>query len=370
MTAGPFAPDTGTDLPAARRLDDFPDRRNSLNALRLALAVLVVVSHAWPLGRFGDDPRLGAFTLGEVGVASFFAISGWLITQSRLAGGLVGYAWRRFVRIYPGYFVALLAVAFVFAPLGAKISTGTYGWRAGVHYVGVNLGLLINDYRVGTSLPASAYPAWNGSLWTLFSEALCYAGIGLLVTVCPRRALPALVVLAFLLATLAHLTLPGDAVPFWLKDGLLLFPFFFAGAALFVLRMYVPLNAPVAVGALLLLAAVMATSVPMGLGALPIAYLALWLGAVLPLRGMGRRHDISYGMYIYAFPVQQMLAIAGASAWGIGPYAVLCVLATVPAALASWFLVERPAQQTRHWLDRPGSAAPGGTHRPRTPPPG
>ena len=214
MIAGPLASDTSTGRPAARRLADFPDRRNSLNALRLALAVLVIVSHAWPLGRFGNDPRLGALTLGEVAVAGFFTISGWLITQSRLSGGLAGYAWRRFVRIYPGYVVALLAVAFLFAPLGAKISTGTYGWRDGLHYVGVNLGLLINDYRVGTSLPASAYPAWNGSLWTLFSEALCYAAIGLLVTACPRRALPALVVLAFLLATLAHLTLPGDAVPF------------------------------------------------------------------------------------------------------------------------------------------------------------
>ena len=370
MTAGPLAPDTSTGWLAARRLADFPDRRNSLNALRLALAVLVIVSHAWPLGRFGNDPRLGALTLGEVAVAGFFAISGWLITQSQLSGGLAGYAWRRFVRIYPGYVVALLAVAFLFAPLGAKISTGTYGWRDGLHYVGVNLELLINDYRVGTSLPASAYPAWNGSLWTLFSEALCYAAIGLLVTACPRRVLPALVVLAFLLATLAHLTLPGDAVPFWLKDGLLLFPFFFAGATLYVLRRYVPLNAPVAVGALMLLAGVMATPVPMGLGALPIAYLVLWLGAALPLQGMARRHDISYGMYIYAFPVQQILAIAGAAAWGVGPYAVLCVLATVPVAVASWFLVERPAQQSRHWLDHPSGAAYGRTHRPGTPPPG
>src|SRR3954468_7575058 len=95
MTAGPLAPDTSTGRPAARRLADFPARRNSLNALRLALAVLVIVSHAWPLGRFGNDPRLGALTLGEVAVAGFFAISGWLITQSRLSGGLAGYAWRR-----------------------------------------------------------------------------------------------------------------------------------------------------------------------------------------------------------------------------------------------------------------------------------
>ncbi|MFC4944472.1 acyltransferase family protein [Pseudonocardia sp. GCM10023141] len=361
MITGAATPGIDTAEPRLRRrLADFPARHNSLNALRLALAVLVIVSHAWPLGGFGRDPHLGRFTLGEIAVAGFFTISGWLITQSRLSGGLGGYLWRRLVRIYPGYLAALIVVAFVVAPIGAKLSSGTYGWRDGVRHVLVNLGLLINDYAVGTSLPSTAFPAWNGSLWTLFSEAVCYVVIGLLVSLVPRRAVAAVVVLAFVGFTLGHLILlgPGTALPFWLNDGLMLYPFFFAGATLYVLRRHVPLHAATAAVALALLALVMVTSAPNGLGALPVAYLAMWLGAVLPLQKVGSRNDISYGMYIYAFPAQQLLAIAGATAWGVTPYLLLGIVATVPAAVASWFLVERPAQRARHWFDRPADSAP------------
>src|SRR3712207_9395911 len=76
------------------RLRQFPSRRNSLNFLRLVLATLVIVSHAWPLGGLGEDPHVGAVTLGYFAVAGFFAISGWLITESRFASELPRHAWR------------------------------------------------------------------------------------------------------------------------------------------------------------------------------------------------------------------------------------------------------------------------------------
>jgi peptidoglycan/LPS O-acetylase OafA/YrhL len=80
------------------------------------------------------------------------------------------------------------------------------------------------------------------------------------------------------------------------------------------------------------------------LGALPIAYVCLWLGVVLPFQRVGRTNDISYGMYIYAFPVQQLLlACLGARRLPVGVAVLLCVACTVPLAAASWFLVERRA---------------------------
>ena len=83
-----------TTLPRPPTLASYP-RRNSLDALRLVLATLVIVSHSWPVGGFGPDPRLGVLTLGEVAVAGFFGISGWLITASRMTSTLRGFAWRR-----------------------------------------------------------------------------------------------------------------------------------------------------------------------------------------------------------------------------------------------------------------------------------
>jgi peptidoglycan/LPS O-acetylase OafA/YrhL len=73
-----------------------------------------------------------------------------------------------------------------------------------------------------------------------------------------------------------------------------------------------------------------------------VAYVVLWLGAVLPMPDLLRRHDVSYGIYIYAFPVQQLLAMAGAHHLGLVAYDLLAAVATVPLAVASWLLLERP----------------------------
>jgi peptidoglycan/LPS O-acetylase OafA/YrhL len=63
---------------------------------------------------------------------------------------------------------------------------------------------------------------------------------------------------------------------------------------------------------------------------------------------MGRiaaENDFSYGTYLYAFPVQQLLVIAGAHHLGVVPYIVLSIASTAPLAALSWFLVERPANR-------------------------
>jgi peptidoglycan/LPS O-acetylase OafA/YrhL len=341
-----------------RSLDAFPSRRNSLNFLRLLLAVLVIVSHSWPIGGFGPDPRLGQFTLGTMAVAGFFTISGWLITESRMSGRLVSFAWRRAVRLYPGYLAALLAVAFLFAPVGSLLAGTSYAPVDGLRYVSGNITMQIHEWTVGATLPSTAYPAWNGSLWTLFSEAACYAVIGLLVTIFGRRFTPTVVLAAWIGLSLLQLNVgsigvPGVDAPGYVYEFLSLAPFFFAGAALFVLRRHLPLHGGTALGCAGLFALLLLTSANQVFAALPIAYLMLWCGARLPFHTIARRNDISYGMYIYAFPAQQLVALAGGTALGIAPYILACLVATVPFAAASWFLVERPAQRARGLFDRP-----------------
>ena len=94
--------------------------------MRLALAVLVIISHTWPLGGFGDDPHLGDLTLGSWAVGAFFTISGYLICASRSRTSLLEFARRRALRIYPGYLVCLVLVAFAFAPLTALLEGTGY----------------------------------------------------------------------------------------------------------------------------------------------------------------------------------------------------------------------------------------------------
>ncbi|WP_299953619.1 acyltransferase [uncultured Modestobacter sp.] len=340
---------------SAPRLQDYPARHNSLNALRLFLAVVVIVAHAWPIGGFGETPHVGDVSLGTLAVAGFFAVSGWLITASRLTSELPGFAWRRFLRIYPGYLASLLVVAFVVAPVGSALGAGPYAVGDGVGHLLANLTLEVHEYAVGATPTGVPYAGvWNGSLWTLWYEALCYVAVSLLLTVVPRRWARPAVVAAWAVVTVlavAERSL-GLEIRYDVDTFLELAPFFFAGAVLFLLRDRVALHGlPAAISA-----GWVAVVVVLDLGpapaALPIAYLLLWLGAVLPLQRVGRRNDVSYGMYVYAFPVQQLLVLLGAHSAGIVPYVVLSTLATAPLALASWLLVERPAQRLRHVADR------------------
>ncbi len=100
---------------------------NSLNFLRLSLATLVIVAHSAPLVGFNAGilgipvpERIG--TLGEWAVNMFFCISGFLIAHSAQRGTISGYVKRRALRIFPGYWVSILFVVFLCAPIA--VATG------------------------------------------------------------------------------------------------------------------------------------------------------------------------------------------------------------------------------------------------------
>jgi peptidoglycan/LPS O-acetylase OafA/YrhL len=79
-----------------------------------------------------------------------------------------------------------------------------------------------------------------------------------------------------------------------------------------------------------------------------IAYLTLFAAMRLPLRGFDRRLDLSYGLYIYAFPVQQLLALYGVGALGFAPYFLSALAIAGALAAASWFAIEKPSLSLKH----------------------
>jgi peptidoglycan/LPS O-acetylase OafA/YrhL len=78
-------------------------------------------------------------------------------------------------------------------------------------------------------------------------------------------------------------------------------------------------------------------------------YVLFWLAFRLPFQAFDRHGDYSYGIYIYAFPVQQMLSLVGANRWGLGAYFVLSLLGTLPLAALSYHLVEKPCLRWKDW---------------------
>lgn len=334
--------------PTVGRPTALDPRHNSLNALRLVLAATVLVYHAWPLGGFGPGPSLGEWPIGYWAVSGFFAISGWLVTGSRMSTPLGSYLLRRVLRVYPGFAVCLLITAFAFAPLSSVLAGGEYRLSDGVRHVIANAALLMTDYSIGDTLSRLPYPGvWNGSLWSLVVEFGCYLLIGCLVSVLARRWL--LPVTASLLGaiTLAQVVadLLGYRPPFVLDTLAGMSAFFLAGAVGYLVRDRVPMRAGWALGAGVAWIAVLTLPLHPALAALPVAYLFSWLGATLPLQRIGRRNDLSYGIYIYAFPIQQLLVSTGWEPPNPAVFAVVGILATIPFAAASWFLVERPAKR-------------------------
>jgi peptidoglycan/LPS O-acetylase OafA/YrhL len=300
---------------------------------------------------------LGVDDIGTIAVACFFLVSGYLVTGSRLSLPLARFAWHRALRIFPGLWVALLVIALVLAPLSTLLA-GTYDVGSGVRYVLGDMSAQIHQPWIPGTLPGVPFAPdgaapWDGSLWTLTHEVTCYEvlALWLLVPAMRRRAAPTSALLAVLTGCFAAGVFGRSDQLLWLST------FFVAGAVLRMFDERLPLNAGLALASALS-AAVLTGAGHLLFAALPLGYLLLWIAARVPRRMAGWRTDYSYGCYIYAFPVQQVLALAGIPRFGLLAFVGASALATAPLAAASWWTVERRALALRQWTpDLPWSLA-------------
>jgi peptidoglycan/LPS O-acetylase OafA/YrhL len=306
--------------------------KNSFDLMRVAAAMLVIFHHCFVLtGR--APPSLGAIKdLGGLGVGVFFVISGYLVTASFERSASVGdYMVKRGLRIAPALIVVLLLTAFVLGPLVTTLSPAAYVVRPEPWlYVLRNTLLYPVTYTLPGVFEGNPFPgAVNGSLWTLRLEFTCYLGIAAL-GVARLLTLPVVAGLALAAAgaflVIEHVLPHGaDGEALRLIELAARNGFLFLGGAWLHLWGRGPGRWATGLSALLLLT-------PFWIIGLPAVVLALG-----QLRGPRLPADLSYGLYIYAFPLQQLLASKGLLTF---PAALL---ATLPFAIASWYLVERPA---------------------------
>jgi peptidoglycan/LPS O-acetylase OafA/YrhL len=320
-------------------------RDNALNFLRLALASAVIVGHAWPLGGLGTSRLEG---ISGVAVDGFFALSGFLIAGSRMRLSMNDFLVRRCLRILPGFWVCLIAVAFVFAPLAALMAGEGYVLGSALDYVRTNAALTQHQWGVDHTLVDVPYDGvWNGSLWTLEYEFAAYVAAGLLLGLAWVRRRPALVLMALVAIVLIAQPIahgPLHVTTNQYLNTLRLGGYFVAGMAAWSVRDRLPLRADLMVAAaasVVLVFCLVDGSWFDTLLTVPLTYVLLALGARLRVR-IGAVNDVSYGVYIYAFPVAQLLVLAGAADLGVAGFSVLVLAGTLPVAWASWLLVERP----------------------------
>jgi peptidoglycan/LPS O-acetylase OafA/YrhL len=292
----------------------------SFDLMRLAAALLVVVSHTFPLS---GQPALriwGVEDLGALGVSIFFVISGYLVSASYVRDPRT-YLLKRVLRIEPGL-IASLVVTVLLLGLLTTAPAAEY-WPKAAAYVVRNALLYPATYELpGVFEAAPMAGIVNGVLWTLRLEFSFY--IVLMLIRADWRAVVALTILCAVVWLVMTFATPAWAaerptrIAFLIaRNGLL----FFAGAALQLRQVRIPLW----------MGGVSAAAFPLlGPLALPTAVVGLSRPGKLPA-------DLSYGVYIYAFPVQQALASTGRL------NLLTAVLAVLPFAMLSWFLVERPA---------------------------
>lgn len=342
-------------------------RRNNFDFLRFFFALMVLFSHCFPLstGSNAREPlwRMthGNETFGAIAVAGFFAISGFLIANSWAnSRGALRFAWRRASRIYPGLIVAILFTAFVVGPLAVSarphLRVLARSAISAIYYV--------DEPTIRGAFASNPLPdGTNGSMWTIWYELMCYVMIGALgaAGILRRRAL----VLVALIAALAlyvtadvastgalgpriHQFLSGKLAPLRAPR---LFAYFLAGTCFWAYRSAIPKSGWTAIGAAvaIVLAQFCGSTVEHCL--LPIfgVYLLFWFAFSewIPLQGFGAKGDFSYGLYLYAWPVTQLLVLwTGAKLHPVLLF-FLASICTLPLAAASWYVVESPFLRRR-----------------------
>ncbi|SDT82499.1 Peptidoglycan/LPS O-acetylase OafA/YrhL, contains acyltransferase and SGNH-hydrolase domains [Streptomyces sp. TLI_053] len=324
------------DFLTARPLSEVLGRENGFGLLRLLLAISVILAHANPLGMgtsdLGADWSHGQTGLGAVAVAGFFVLSGLLITRSGMRLSTARFLWSRAIRILPGLWACLLLTAFVLAPAVARhehLLDGFWSHPQGPwEYVRANWSIGVNQWSISGLLAHNPHAgSFNGSIWSLAYEALCYVVVAALAAtgLLHRARWVVLGTVAVLYGYTVHLALdypqlraPGYAptgLPDWRLPLLgiinmdMLIPLgllFGLGAVAELYKTHIRMNGIAALVAFGILVGAVRFGGYLVIGIPALAYLLLWIAAFTPrpLTRIGTKVDLSYGVYIYAFPIQ------------------------------------------------------------------
>lgn len=334
------------------------------DVLRIALAIAVVTWHT-PIIAADDLSHLNTrvFWLFDTSIMQmFFGLSGFLIAGSALRLSLGNFLINRALRIAPALAVEIVLAVLVIGPLFTVLPIATYFSDPLTYHYLTNIVGLINYRLPGVFTQA---PTWivNGSLWTVPFEIACYACMVVFIRLgMLRRPLTILAFCAAFLAAGLAMWLSGYHQPphgavmkaadiLFFGRGSKLFVAFGAGIALFLYRYRIPYSWPLfwACAAFYALTAALGhkhyASPPTDLVSIvPVIYMMGFIGVsrLEPLPFFSRG-DYSYGIYLYGWPVMQ---IVRALEPALGQNRIWLWLMSVPAivlfAAFSWHFIEEP----------------------------
>jgi peptidoglycan/LPS O-acetylase OafA/YrhL len=361
---------------------------NHFGFLRLVLAALVLLSHATELA--DGNPRrelltrlFGTMTCGDLAVAGFFVLSGFLIIQSRLRrAALTEFLGSRVLRIYPGFIAASLVSVCLVGAVGAA-DPALYFARMNWRSLGQSL-LLLRPPSTPPTFAGQFFPVVNGSLWSIGYEFACYLCAGLLGACGLVRRRGAFLAFTFLVGSAWLLPLPLIVRPaalltarFFGSAGLravylalllsrenalflYLLLLFCAGGCFALFRDRIRFSPFWAFAAVTVLIPGMFLGVTARLGLATLgayAFFTLAFARLPRLAFFQGPTDISYGVYLYGWPVQKLILLS----WpAISPWTLfaLALPASAAAGWLSWRLIECPCLRLKRRRSRPAAASP------------
>ena len=332
-----------------------PTGSNSFGVVRLLAATLVVFSHATAIV-YGDAVKeplaeLTGHTLGWHAVNMFFCLSGLLIMASmERSSSTLQFLWARFLRLYPAIFALIL---FMFG-IGAMMSSEPFSFFTLVDLSARTL-LLFGDSATlpGVFAANPLFDVLNSPLWTLRFEVFCYLFLAATFTAFAalKDRLPALltfkvVSLAIMVACVLHMVFFYDEKTATIDQHIARFVFaFFTGACAWQWRDALRPNFV----SLILLAALNVGLIAAEIYNAPVqilmaSYLAIYVGSLNfgKIARFTDQQDYSYGVYITAFPLQQIVYIALPDASPLINFAISMLIA-LPISALFWNLIEKPA---------------------------
>ena len=338
---------------------------NNYDFLRLFAALCIAFTHSFNLLKLNNTEPLMAFTTQRydfsfAGLCIFFSISGYLITKSATTStSILNYLWKRFLRIQPLLIIVCLLSVFVLGPIFTNLSVADYfkSPSTWTYFKNIFPATGVQFPLPGVFVNNVAEPGVNGSLWTLVVEERLYFFLGLLFFLKANKRWLFISFILFLnvLFVVNELvyTLP---LPYFLSGSSLFYSLIFLNAGLLYL-FNVDFNRLTGrstkaetsyacfyiLSLLILLLAV--TLLFSSLQILQVALIPFFVIMLAHIKGAtnktGKRGDFTYGMYIFAFPVQQILIAVNAAS--NNPYILFAetFLIVLPLAILSWHFIEK-----------------------------
>lgn len=325
---------------------------NNYDLLRVALALMVIVSHATPVvqGLGAREPvssLLPGSTLGSIAVGGFFAISGYLVTASWNKSRPVQYLQKRVGRILPGFLMAcgVTAVLACATSVNRMASFRCTDWWSTIATT-----VTMRRPVVCLAYSGNPYPSeTNASLWTIKYEVCCYiatAILGFAGLLCAKRrvAVASLFISSSVAGAIADM---GSHAGTPLGYAIRLWTFYAAGMVVYCFRDVLPRSRALT---LLCIVSIVLSSFSSHLVVLVLPYAGVYLlfrfvyADHLFAPNLKRRFgDLSYGLYLYGWPVEQsLIATFGGKALNSWSVAAVSILVCIPIAYVSWHCVEKP----------------------------